>query len=99
MGDFTNRDDASIKEAILSINRTLDLKYDKKEYLNTYLENFYSDEYIDKLFTEYFFYLKDLTVFIQNDVYALESLMDEKAYMKVYDAYSLFFTPNSVSAT
>lgn len=95
VGDFTNRDDTSIKEAILSINRTLDLKYDKKEYLNTYLENFYSDEYINQLFEEYFLYLKDLADFIQNDVYALESMMDEKAYIKVYDAYSVFFSPKN----
>ena len=42
--DFTNRDDKVIKEAILSINDALDLKYDKKEYLDSYLENFYKDE-------------------------------------------------------
>ena len=36
--DFTSRDDATIKEAILNIAKSLDLRYDKKEYLNNYID-------------------------------------------------------------
>lgn len=92
VGDFTNRDDKIIKDAILSISGSLDLKYDKKEYLEHYVENFYKEENINKLFLEYFSYLKELTLKIENAIYALEGIVDEKLYIKLYDAYSGFFS-------
>ncbi len=91
--DFTNRDDKVIKEAILSINDALDLKYDKKEYLDSYLENFYKDDYINCLFDEYYAYLKNLVTSLENDVYALEGMVDEKLFGKIYDSYSVLFNP------
>ena len=42
--DFSLRDDKEIKKYILSINDKLDLKYDKKDYLNAYLDEFYNKE-------------------------------------------------------
>ena len=50
---FCLRDDKELKEYILKLNSDLDLKYDKKEYLDNYLNNFYSDIYINKTFKEY----------------------------------------------
>ena len=91
--DFTNRDDKVVKEAILSINDALDLKYDKKEYLDSYLENFYKDDYINCLFDEYYAYLKNLVTSLENDVYALEGMVDEKLFGKIYDSYSVLFNP------
>ena len=52
IGDFTTRDDKSIKDAILNINKSLDLKYDKHDFLNNYIDNFYNDENINNLFNE-----------------------------------------------
>ena len=76
--DFTSRDDATIKEAILNIAKSLDLRYDKKEYLNNYIDNYYNDTYIDKIFNEYFLYLKNLAALIEEDYYALEEAFNEK---------------------
>lgn len=95
VGDFTNRDDSTIKSAILSISRQLDLKYDKKDYLKGYLESFYSDGNIDTLFQEYFLYLKNLATLIEEDVIAIGESVDEKLYTKVYDNYSVVFKPRS----
>ena len=95
IGDFTNRDDQIIKEAILNINKELDLKYSKKEYLENYLTTYFSDNYIDNLLQEYFLYLKELTQDIENDIYALESLVDEKLYLKLYEKYSPIFNPKT----
>ena len=39
--DFSLRDDKEVKKYILDINDKLDLKYDKKEYLDSYLEKYY----------------------------------------------------------
>lgn len=95
IGDFTNRDDNSIKEAILSINASLDLKYDKISYLDSYVDNFYNKENIEKLFLEYYSYLKELCEEIEASVYSLESLVTEDLYMKIYNAYSSLFSPKS----
>ncbi len=87
VGDFTNRDDDIIKEAILGIKKSLDLKYDKLEYLEHYIDNFYNDNYIDKIFEEYFNYLKELSEVVLDNLVALEDMLDSKLYTKVYDSY------------
>lgn len=91
--DFTMRDDESIKEAVLSINKALDLKYDKKEFLNGYVEAFYNEDNIDKLFQEYFKYIVGLCNELEDNIYALGEYVEEKLYTKVNDAYSVFFKP------
>ncbi|MCI9281529.1 MAG: UvrD-helicase domain-containing protein, partial [Bacilli bacterium] len=95
IGDFTVRDDEQIKDAILNINKALDLKYDKNDFLNSYLEDFYNDSNIDKLFKEYFSYLKNLCEELENNIYEIGEYLEEKLYVKVSDAYSIFFKPNN----
>lgn len=51
--DFCLKDDKEIKKQILKINNSLELKYDKEPYLNSYINNFYNNEYIDKIEKEY----------------------------------------------
>ena len=93
--DFTNRDDALIKDSVLSINRLLDLKYDKEDYLANYVNNFYSDEYVNKCFDEYFKYVKSLAESLENMVLEIESHMDSSSYQKLYDSVSNLFSPHN----
>ena len=93
--DFTTRDDEIIKEAILNISNTLDLRYDKKEYLQHYIEKYYQKDFIDELFQEYFSYLKNLTVLIEEDYYALEEYLTDPVRQKCYDALSPIFCPRN----
>ena len=93
--DFTDRDDDTIKSAILNISNTLDLRYDKKEYLLHYIEEYYSDDYINKIFLEYFDFLKNLCMMIEDDYYALEGFLTEKVNEKCYEAVSFVFKPRS----
>ena len=95
VSDFTSRDDALIKDAILNISNTLDLRYDKRDYLNCYIKQFYSDEYVDKIFEEYFLYLKNLTLLIEEDYYALEGYLNDKQREKCYEALMKIFKPRS----
>ena len=88
VGDFTNRDDKTIQEAILNIKKSLELKYDMEDYLNNYIDNYYNETYIDNLLTEYFNYLKNISEQIADDLAVLENYLDEKDYIKVYDTYS-----------
>ena len=93
--DFTNRDDELIKNAVLSINRLLDLKYDKYDYLNNYVINYYSDEYINNSFDEYFKYVKTLSDTLESKILEIESYMDSSSYEKIYNSVSNLFNPKS----
>ena len=95
IGDFTTRDDEVIKKAILSINKSLDLKYDKEDYIKNYINNFYNNEYIEQIFIEYFNYLKKLTLELENSVLMLENFMDSSSYENFYNSLSKLFRPNS----
>ena len=49
INNFCGKDDKNIKEAIILFLNNISLKIDKEEYLNTYIENHYSEEYLNKL--------------------------------------------------
>jgi len=98
VGDYTIRDDDLIKEAILSINASLDLKYDKEDYLKCYVKDFYNTENIDNRFKEYFNYLKDLCSELEENIYAIEGMLEDKVYTKIYDAYAIYFKPQNYDA-
>ncbi len=95
IGDFTTRDDEVIKKAILSINKSLDLKYDKDDYIDNYINNFYNNRYIEQLFAEYFNYLKKISLELEDSVLILENFMDSSSYENIYNSLSKLFRPNS----
>ena len=95
IGDFTTRDDEVIKKAILSINKSLDLKYDKEDYIDNYVNNFYNNKYIEQLFAEYFNYLKKISLELEDSVLMLENFMDSSSYENIYNSLSKLFRPNS----
>ncbi len=88
IGDFTNRDDEPIKEAILNIKKSLELRYDMEDYLNNYIANYYNETYVNSLFNEYFNYLKNISLLIEDNLSSIENYLDEKVYEKVYNVYS-----------
>ena len=45
--DFCTKDDDSLKKSILKINHALDLRYDKVEYLTSYIDTFYQPDTIE----------------------------------------------------
>lgn len=53
INDFCTKDDKDIKNQILKINNLLEQKYDKKEFLDNYIDNFYSENHINNLIKEY----------------------------------------------
>ena len=95
IGDFTTRDDEVIKKDILSINKNLDLKYDKEDYINNYINYFYNNKYIEQLFAEYFNYLKKISLELEDSVLILENFMDSSSYENIYNSLSKLFRPNS----
>lgn len=95
IGDFTTRDDEVIKKAILSINKSLDLKYNKEYYIDNYINNFYNNKYIEQLFAEHFNYLKKISLELEDSVLILENFMDSSSYENIYNSLSKLFRPNS----
>ena len=53
IGDFCTKDDLLIRKSILKISNALDMKLDKKEFLDKYINSFYSDDYVNNLFNLY----------------------------------------------
>ena len=53
INDFCIKDDKSLKKEIISLNDKLNMKYDKEDYLNNYLDYYYNDEFIKQNIHEY----------------------------------------------
>ncbi len=84
--DFCQKDDKSIKKSILDINAKLDMRYDKEEYLNNYLNYFYNDEYILEKIREYENILLNKIAIINQQFETLEEYVDSDYYMQAYNA-------------
>ena len=94
INDFTTRDDEIIKDGVLNINKSLDLIYAKKDYLNEYISKYYNEKYIDDIFSEYFLYLKNLTSLLEEYILNIEGYMEEDSFVNLYDSVSFLFKPN-----
>ena len=53
IGDFCVKDDSEIKKSVLKISNSLDMKLDKSEFLDTYFDKFYDNDYISNLARDY----------------------------------------------
>ncbi|MDD3241845.1 MAG: UvrD-helicase domain-containing protein [Bacilli bacterium] len=83
--DFCNKDDDNIKKTILSLSKKIDMRYDKDEYLNTYLETFYNDNYIENIINEYVKVILNYKDIIETLLEDLQHYLEEDQYQKYYD--------------
>ena len=83
VSSFSFKDDKEIFEFILTLNNKLDLKPNKKEYLNTYIDKYYSDEYINSNIKKYEEDILELIESISNNLMLFE---DTKFQDKMYDS-------------
>ena len=88
LNDFTIKNDDDIKKYILDVNDKLDLKYDKRDYLNNYIDNYYSDSSFKLLFDSY----EDLLRCKINEIDKFLNLLDtyvESDYLEqLYSSFS-----------
>ena len=73
---FCLKDDKTIKKRILELDSTLDLKLDKRAFIDDYISKYYSDEVIDKYIKEYLELLgkkKDNIIDLYEEVRSLTS--------------------------
>ncbi len=78
------KDDKKLKELILNINSKIDLLENKSEYLNNYIENYYNDNFINSIITDYTNLLLEKIITIKKLLISLSSEVDGKYIDKYY---------------
>ena len=90
--EYSLKDDKDIFEFILNINSKLDLKTNKREYLDNYITTKYNDKNIDKDIQDYIKLIFDLI----NDIRDYLEYIDDSEYLdKLYSVLSPLFESNS----
>ena len=82
---FCNKNDKQIKNIILSLDSKLELLSNKEEYLNNYINNYYSKENLNKLFNEYTNNLLDKINTIKGLLEDIQYETDASFYEKYYN--------------
>lgn len=60
ISNFSLKDDQEVMEIIMSLSNKLSLKYDRREFLEHYIEKYYSQEVLENLINEYLECIQDL---------------------------------------
>ena len=91
--DFCLRDDAEIKKYILDLNNKLDLKYDKSKYLETYINEYYSNQIINNRVLEYEELLKLVAQYQPKKIYILGfyNVTNKSQDIFAYANYKLYY--------
>lgn len=82
ISDFCVKNDTEIKKQILKINSSIDLKYDKKKFLESYIDDFYNDSYVCKIVSDFNDYVLSLKDEIKNLYEIILTLEDSKTIEK-----------------
>ena len=85
INDFCIKDDESIKVSILNLNDKLNMKYDKKKYLDSYLDIFYSRDFIGSNIKKYEDLLRDKVKLFDTTLYKLSNVCDTEYFEKIMD--------------
>lgn len=91
--DFCTKDDKEIKNSIIEISNKLDLRYDKKDYLKNYVQNYYSN--LDNLISEYLTLLKQKIEEIKTHTIELTYLIDKDYNDKLNKILNPLFESNN----
>ena len=95
INDFCIKDDKEIKNTILTINDSLNLKYDKDDYLDNYVSKYYSNEFIDENIKKYLSLLKNYLHEIDLNLTKLSNEVDSDYYHKLSDILLPIINSNS----
>lgn len=78
ISNFSLKDDQEVMEIIMSLSNKLSLKYDRREFLEHYIEKYYSQEVLENLINEYLECIQDLFHNFQETASTLASLLEDK---------------------
>ena len=85
INDFCLKDDFELKKLILLLNDKLNLKYDKEEYLNNYLDTFYNQNTVLANATKYLDEINNIINVIDQNIRTLSNEIDIDYYNKLTD--------------
>ncbi len=91
INNFCLKDDDKLKNYLLTIYKKLDLKYDKKAYLDTYLENYYQTKSLASFTKEYENLLQEKINQIKNILQELSLYLDGSYIEEVNNAFFNLF--------
>ena len=106
--DFCLKDDKTLKNYIIGLSDKLDLLIDKESYLNSYLDKYYSDSYINFLIESYIKLIKNRILELEELNNKFQSYITFNLSTKLnewfkplftgitYDDYALFLSMDSV---
>ena len=83
INDFCIKDDKEIKNSILTISDSLNMKYDKEEYLDNYINKYYDDVFVNNNINKYFGLLKNIVGAINNNLTKISNYVDVDYYHKL----------------
>ncbi len=95
INDLCNKDDNLIRNAILSLNSHLNMKYNKEDYLNNYDEEYFKDNIIDEHIQEYLNIINNKKEDINKLLTDLSNYVDINYYHKIADVILPIVNSNS----
>ncbi len=95
IGDFCTKDDSDIKKYIISISSKLDLKYDKREYLESYLTQYFNNHYIDTSIAKFTNMLINKINKIKSKLESLSSFVDIEYLDSIYEVLTPLLNASS----
>ena len=93
INDFCLKDDNELKEYILNIYKKISLKYDKKEYLEKYFDNYDLDKYV----SDYIDLIKNKQSILKELISELSNYFDNEFIIKVEDNFKKLIEANTYS--
>ena len=93
--DFCIKDDKEIKNYIIELNNKIDLKLNKEEYINNYIETNFNDEILNKNIDKYINLIKEKINEINNLLYDIQILVDGKYYEKLLEVLNPLLNSNT----
>ena len=93
--DFCTKDDKEIKNYIIDLNNKLDLKLNKKQYIENYIKDFFNEETINNNIEKYINLIKEKIKEINNLLYDIQILVDGKFYGKLLNILTPLLNSNT----
>ena len=91
ISNFCLKDDKTIKKDILNIDKKLDLKIDKEEFISNYKSNYLNEKFYNKIYDDYEEFIYELINISKPYFEDFLEVLDEKYYETVRDFYTEFF--------
>lgn len=87
---FSLKDDQELLELIMTLSNKLELKYDRQDFLDSYMENYYSEESLNNLIKEYLKTIEELFTAFKIALNDLASHLEDKKLQNLYEKTSAF---------